>query len=85
MILPVRHEQRKRREPIHDLIARFGTGKALEQLLKNESRGDDAFSRFQRTDERPHLGDVSRLIAPHKQRPNARIDEQAQRRALSFL
>lgn len=85
VILPIGNDQRKRRESLDDLLVRLRTGEALEQLLKHEPGRDHAFSRLQSADEPTDLGNVGRLIASQQQRPDARIDEEAQRRALSFL
>ena len=42
VILAIRHQQRKRRKAVHDLIAGLRTGERLKQLLKHKACRDDA-------------------------------------------
>ena len=48
VILPVRAEERKNREPVDDIAARAGSRKTLQQLLQDEPGGDDCLAALQR-------------------------------------
>lgn len=79
VILPVCSKERQSCEPLKKRPAVFGAGNPLQQLLKNQSRGQDRLPRLQCLHERGHLGQVRRRIAPESERPDAGIDEKANR------
>jgi hypothetical protein len=85
MILTVRYQQWKRCESLDDLIARFRTGKSLQELLHDQPGGDDSIASFQGTRESLDLRAPRRPVSAQQQRPDTRIDEETQRRDLSFL
>ncbi len=85
VILAVRHDQRKGREAIDHLIAGFWSGESLQQLLQNQAGRHNMVASLDCTQERTNLGNVSWLIAPQRQRPDAGVNEQTQRRVRSIL
>lgn len=85
MIVPVRSEERERREALDDQPASLGSGKALEQFLQHQAGRDDRITALERVDEGRDLGAFVRRITPQRQRPDAGIDEQTQDRERSAL
>jgi len=85
VVLAIRCQQWKRRKSIDDLFSRLRTRESLEKFLQHETGRDYAFSALQSTPKPRNLRHVNWLIASQEQRPNTRIDEQAQPRDLSFL
>jgi hypothetical protein len=85
VILSIWHDQRKARETIDDLIARLRPRESLQQLLDDEPSRHDVIAGLDRTQERPYFGNIFRLVASQRERPNACINEQTQRRVRSFL
>ena len=51
MIVAIRHQQRDRSKSIQNLIAAFGSGEALEQLLKHKAGRQQGLAAFNGVDE----------------------------------
>ncbi len=85
VILAIRHKQRHRGKSIQNLRAGARSGKALQQLLEHEARGQQRIAGFDRANQHPQCRGLRRGVTPQRQRPNAGIDEQAQSRARSVL
>ena len=85
VILTVRHEERKSRKTIHDLVARPGPRESLKELLQDESRRHNRLAGLQSALERSYLPDIGRAVATQQQRPDAGVYKECQRRDLSFL
>ena len=67
VIFTVGHDQRKRRETVHDLLLGLGTGKSLKELLQDQSRRYDALTRLEGARQGAHGGRIGRLIPPKRQ------------------
>lgn len=85
MILPVRRQQRQRREPIDDVFPRSRTGEALQQFLQDQPRSQDRCATFEGIAQRLYFWSQRSLVAPEGKRPYAGIDEQTHRRERSAL
>jgi hypothetical protein len=85
MVEPVRNEQRQRSEPIEDLLAIPRSGKALQNLLQNQSGGHEFLAGFDGTDQFASFVRRGGWVAPERQRPDAGIDKEAQPRERSAL
>jgi hypothetical protein len=71
VIVPIRHQQRHRREPVENLISGLWAGETLQKLLENETCRDDGFAISYRFDQHRDFACRRRRIAPDRQRPNA--------------
>lgn len=85
VVIPIRDQQRERREMPDDLVVRFRAGETLEKFLEYQSRRHHPVAALQRTFEGTDFSDVFRPVAAQQQRPDTRVDEQAHRRDLSLL
>lgn len=84
VVVPVRHEERQRRKPFQDRLARLRSPEALQDLLQDQTGRADRLAPPQRT--RELLDDrVVRPVPSHRQRPNAGVDEEAHPRDRSAL
>ena len=85
MVAPVGNQERQRGEPIEDLRAVTRSGETLQQLLQNEPGGYEFVTGFNGADQFASFARRARHVAPERQRPDAGIDKQAQRRERSAL
>lgn len=85
MVLPIGSEERQGGEPLDDVLARARSGEPLQQLLQNQPRRHDDFPNFQSLAQRFHFRRAGGFVTAQRERPNARIDEQAHRRERSAL
>lgn len=84
VILTVGDEKRQRAEALDDPAMRFGLREALQQLLEHQTRADDG-AVFQGVLQVTDFRQIRRRIPPQRQRPDTRVDEHTQSRALSAL
>ena len=75
----------QRRERFDDLRPGSFRDDALEQLLQDHSGGDDKLATGERIPQRPDLTRIRRSVPAQRERPDARIDEQAHPRVRSAL
>lgn len=68
-------QQRESGKALDDLGLGFRTGKALQELLENESCRDDEFRAEQRIPEVVYLGRPGLGVAPKCKRPDAGVDQ----------
>ena len=54
VILPVRCDERQRREPLDDVFARTRAGESLQQFLQDQSRSHDDFTDLKGAAKRAH-------------------------------
>ena len=85
VVFQVGAEKRQGAKAREDLISRAGPAESLEDLLEDESRRDDEFAPFEGVRERGNFGNIGGLIAPHRKRPDARVDEEFHDRERSVL
>lgn len=85
VVVAIRHEQRESGESVDDPFAGPGAAEALEQLLEDEPGRHDLLSVFERPGESVDGGKRRRPVAPKRERPDARLDEQRQARERSAL
>jgi hypothetical protein len=82
---PVRNEKRQRGEALNDVLASSRAGESLQELLQDQSRCHDDFAAFQSLAQRLHFRRAGGFVATQRERPDARVDEQAHRRERSAL
>ena len=85
VIIAIRRQQGHGRKATDDLIAGFGAGETLQELLQNEAGRYESLIVPKGLDQRRHLPCVRRPITPERERPNACIHKQRQSRARSAL
>lgn len=84
VVVPVRHEQRQRREPLEDRVARLRSLEPLQDLLQNQAGRADRLAAPQRAGKELHRR-VVRPVPSQRQRPHAGVDEEAHSRDRSAL
>ena len=72
-------------EACHDRLLVPGTVKSLKELLIDEASGGDELAFGERSLQRADLRHIGWPVAAQRQRPDARIDEEAQSRERSRL
>jgi hypothetical protein len=85
MILAIRHDERHRGETVQNLCVGFWARETLEQLLEDQTRGEEHLACLKSADECLHFLGWRGRVAPVSERPNASIDEEAQSRLRSAL
>lgn len=86
VILPVRLDEPEGAKAFDELSPSLRPCKALQQLLQHETGREDLISAEQSIPERSHLRRGLFGIAAQRERPDARVDQQAHRlRARSAL
>ena len=85
VILAVRNQQGKGGEPLDDAVPSARAAETLKELLKHEARGEDRVTGIERPRKERNLGAVFGSVAPQRQRPHARVDEDVQPRVRSDL
>ena len=75
MVLPIRLQQRKRREALNDLCAGLRPRESLKQFLENQPGRDNDIGAQEGVFEEMNLRFRSRGIAPQGERPNARVNK----------
>jgi hypothetical protein len=85
MVAPVGHQQRQRGEPIENLPTVPRAGEALQKLLQDETGGHEFFAGADGADQLIPFACHSGRVVPERQRPDAGVDKQAQRRERSAL
>src|SRR4029079_2873412 len=85
VVLAIRHKERHGLKPVQNLRASFRAGKALQDLLEDETRRDNCLTRFYRSYERLHFLQRRTRIAPERERPDTGVNEQAHSRRRSDL
>lgn len=77
MVFPIRNNQGKSGEPIHDGLLSLWTCKSLKKLLEDQACGENGFARLKGLLKPTNLGAWWWSISTQGQRPDARIDKQA--------
>jgi hypothetical protein len=85
VIAAIRRHEGQGSEARDDRLLRARSLKALEELLVDETGGDDEITAAKRSCERADFGLSGGGVAPKRQGPDARVDEQAQSRDRSRL
>jgi len=85
VVAPVGNEQRQRGKPIEDLPPIARPGKALQKLLQNKTGGQKRLAGLDGANQLTYHRVGGGHIAPQHARPDAGIDEEAQRRVRSAL
>jgi len=85
MIFTVRLQQRQRCEPLDNLRNGLRPREPLEQLLKDQPRGDNNFGVRQRLFEHLNLGLGSDCVPTQREGPDARVDKKRHVRERSAL
>jgi len=85
MVLPVRDDERQGGETIEYLRPRPRPRETLQQLLQDQSGRQDDILALQGAPQRADFGRLRRAIPAERQRPYARVDEQAQSRLRARL
>lgn len=67
VILPVRHQQGQSSESFNDLLASFGTGEPLQQLLQNEPGSQYRVAVFKGSQQSGYLRDRRRSITSQRE------------------
>jgi hypothetical protein len=79
VIFPIRLEECDGAEALDELGACLRPREALQKFLQDETGGEDLIGAEKRASQDGHLGLRLRVVAAQRQRPDARIDEQAHR------
>jgi hypothetical protein len=85
MIVPIRHHQGYRGEPVKNLIPGLRAGEPLQKLLQNETCRNDGFAISYSFDQSSDFACRRRRIAPERERPNACVHKKRQARVRSAL
>jgi hypothetical protein len=85
MVSPLGNQERQRSKPIEDLHTVPRSGKALQKLLHNEAGGHKLLAGFDGANQFDPFARQGGRIASESQRPDAGIDQEAQRRERSAL
>jgi hypothetical protein len=85
VVVSVRNDVGKRAESLDDLLAGSRTGKTLEQFLEYETGCEDELSCPQCLRQSTEMRQIGWRVAPQRQRPYARVDEQTHSRERSVL
>ena len=85
MVASVGDQQRQRGEPIENLRTVPRAGEPLQKLLQDETSGHQFFTGLDGTDQFVPFTCHSGRVVPERQRPDAGIDKEAQRRKRSAL
>ena len=75
----------QRSEHLDDLRPGSFRDDALEQFLQDQPGGGDDLTTGERIAQRPDLGHIRRSVPAQRERPDARVDEQAHPRERSAL
>lgn len=76
VVLAIRLHESKGGKALHDVVARLGARKSLQQLLQHESPAEHLVSTKERIAQGENLGDLGFRVPAKRQRPNARVDKQ---------
>lgn len=85
VVVAIRNQKRYGRKAIENLSTCLGSSEALQQLLENESSGENSVATAQGLFQRGNVRARFRRIAPERQRPHTGVDEQAHLRERSVL
>ena len=85
VVVTVGCDERKSCEPGDDRLLRARPLEPLQDLLIDEARRNNEFAVRQRSLQGAHLDEAGRWVAAKRQRPNARVHEEAQSRERSRL
>ena len=85
VVLAVGNQQGKGGEPLDDPVPRVRAAKALKEFLKHQARGEDRVTGLEGACKECNLGAAFGSVAPQRQRPHARVDEDVQPRDRSDL
>jgi len=85
VVLPVGNDEGKDCESFEDQLSRLGALKSLQQLLENQTGGEQRLVSFDRVTQSGDGRFHADLVAPQRERPDAAVDEQRQSRERSAL
>lgn len=85
VVVTVGCDERKSSESGDDRLLRARPLESLQDLLIDEARRNNELAVCQRSLQGAHLDEVGRWVAAKSQRPDARVNEQAQSRERSCL
>jgi hypothetical protein len=85
MIGSVGHEEGKCGEPLQNLLTRFRSGEALQQLLQYQTCRQDRFAALDRLNQRGDLWSGRRPITSQRKGPDADVHKETQLRERSDL
>lgn len=85
VVLPVRNEERQGREPLDDVSPCARASEPLQEFLQDQPRGHHYFAALQGAAQGLCFRRRRRGVSTKRERPDARIDEQAHPRERSPL
>ena len=85
VIVAIRRHEGQRGEARDDRLLRTRSLKALKEFLVDEAGRNNEIAAAQRSLESTDLGEGGRRVAPKREGPDARVDEEGQSRERSFL
>ncbi len=85
VVFALRHDERQRGEPIEDLCSRLGAAESLEKLLEYQARRKNRPFALKCVRQEVDARIAVVPIAPQGKRPDARVNEDFQRRDRAAL
>ena len=85
VVLAVGNQQGKGGKPLDDPVPRARAVETLKELLKDDARREDRVTGLERARKECNVGAVVGSVAPQRQRPHTRVDEDVQPRDRSDL
>ena len=85
VVVAVGRNQRERRQTFDDLFTGLGTRESLKKFLQNKPGGHHHIRSGKRLFQRLHFRLINLNVAPQRERPNARIDQERHLRERSAL